>query len=102
MSKFIESVVDEETKARLDQIVEEKNWSRELAAVAAKAGEGSVSIIDSALSAASRQSGEMSEDEQVIKRLRENYQDAMKQGNAKEAISIKNRLHQNFGATIGS
>ena len=102
MSTFLESIVDEETKVKLDQIIEDKNWSPELAAVAAKAGEGSVHIIDLALSAASRQSGNMSEDEQVIKRLRESYQEAMKQGNVTEAISIKNRLYQNFDATIGS
>lgn len=93
---FYKSIKDEDVKATADNIVEMKNWDKDLAAVAAAAGPSAVAVIERALS--QRQEAQKketdAENQARIDRLKTQYRAAKDSGDIQRAISIKNSLHR--------
>lgn len=98
-----ETITDEETINRLKKISRDKDWPLDLAAVAAKAGEGADRIIERAINYAISDAQKKRDQEnnvKTIERLRTHYSDAMKNGNVQRAMSVKRRLHREFGVLV--
>jgi hypothetical protein len=101
MDDLIKSVQDEDVKKRMAEIAKSKGWSTELSAVAAKAGDNAVKIIEAALQNERIKATANSDREyQAIKKLQDRYRDAMQKGDVGSAIVFKNRLYQVYGVSV--
>ena len=85
---FHETIIEDEEKDRLAQISKDKDWPLELAAVAAKAGDGADHIIEKALKKAAADATKKIDriGKKGIEELRTRYAEAMNKGNVQEAI----------------
>ena len=101
---ILETIKDEQIMNRIKRISAEKDWPLELAAVAVKAGDGADKTIESAISAVVKKDIKKAAEQERLKSielLREKYRQAMQDGNVGAAISLKMRLHKEFGVYVG-
>lgn len=92
MSRINFADLDPENKAMAEQIIKDKGWNEELAAVAALAGDGSVEIIEQAMTKPKTQEELEAERDARISHLRAQHKAAKERGDMRQAIGLKNAL----------
>lgn len=96
--KILSEINDSRLREEVEAVMEKTGLPADLALVAVKSGEEGI-LVDNFTRLQQQRKDEEESSVELINNLRNRYRELIKAGNAREAISVKNRIH-NLGGTI--